>query len=241
MELQSAEQAKRSAKPPAGPAASAQSGAAGEANPQVIHVITRGVSFDRDSGDASTDQPVDLRVSLGRNSRVGANTILKMAAWSCSTKFAWSSGRPRKPPRRTSLRQTLPPIDIAGSSLEYNGGSHLLLVHGPVLATQNVAGGARELRSAVLNVELDPQFKVRHMIANGTPGHRAEIHSTGAGDPSSSILADEFVADVAPDGWIESLHASGYRSRNEDQRGRGSHDGRAISISRWLRRSTSLA
>ncbi len=208
MELQSAEQAKRSAKPPAGPDASAQSGAAGEADPQVIHVITRGVSFDRDSGDASTDQPVDLRLPSGEIHAVGAKYHSQDGGMELLHEVRMELRPPAEASAAHKSPQTLPPIDIAGSSLEYNGGSHLLLVHGPVLATQNVAGGARELRSAVLNVALDPQFKVRHMIANGTPGHRAEIHSTGAGAPSSSILADEFVADVAPDGWIESLHAS---------------------------------
>src|SRR6202050_2412003 len=208
MELQSAEQAKRSANP-AGTAASAQSPAAGEADPQVIHVVTRGVSFDRDSGDASTDQPVDFQLPSGEIHAVGAKYHSQDGGMELLHEVRMKLRPPAEASAAHKSPQTLPPVDIAGSSLEYNGGSRVLLVHGPVLATQNVAGGVRELRSAVLNVALDPQFKVHRMIANGTPGHRAEVHSTGAGAPSSSILANEFVADVAPAGWIETLHASG--------------------------------
>jgi lipopolysaccharide export system protein LptA/lipopolysaccharide export system protein LptC len=216
MELQSAEQAKRLANPSAsgGASSSANSPATASANPQAVHVITRGLSFDRDSGNASTDQPVYIQFPTGEIHGIGAKYnsqnggLQVLHAVQMTLRPAPSPAGMVKRPSAAAPR-VMPPIEVAGVSMDYGSDNHFILIRGPVVTTQRVPEGMRELHSADLAVDLDAQFKARRITARGSPGNRAALHSTAAGGAESSVLADEFVAEIAPEGWIERLRSSG--------------------------------
>ena len=116
---------------------------------------------------------------------------------------------PVESPASHKSRQTLQPLDIAGSSLGDGGNSRILLVHGPVVATQNVPGGARELRSALLKPRSRPRIR-------GPPHYRqgrgrscwnfaplARVNHPRRCSPMNSWPM------LPPGGWIENLRASG--------------------------------
>jgi lipopolysaccharide export system protein LptA len=216
MELQSAEQAKRLVGPSAsGNAhASANGSATFGTNPQAVHVITHGLSFDRDSGNASTDQPVAVQFPAGEIHAVGAKYnsqngglqllhAVQMTLRPTPSQAAMSKRPPAAAPR------VMPPIEVAGASMDYGRDNHFILIHGPVVTTQRIPEGMRQLHSADLAVDLDAQLKARRITARGSQGNRAALHSTAAGGTDSSVLADEFVAEISPEGWIERLRSSG--------------------------------
>ncbi len=157
---------------------------------RVIHVGTSNVSFDRDSGEARTDQPVTLRFPYGQGRAVG---------------LAYSSRQgivrlQRDVELALASSPSAEPIRVTGSSLEYRRETRTLRLAGPARAVQ----GRRELTAGELALELDTQLRAQRLVASREP----ELRST---EPRSQavVSAGEFIALLRPQGWIERILAAG--------------------------------
>ncbi len=204
LDFQSAADAKRAAQTPGSNSSS-----------DIVHAQTRGLSFDRDSGDAWTDQPVALTFPGGTGTAIGVNYQSKDGLINLlhDVRFHLESAVPGfgapHPAKTNAAPRSSAPVDISGSSLEFQRDNGILLVHGPVVASQSPPGSHRELHSSDLNVELDTEMRARRMIARGTTSAPSELRSKSA-KAEMDIFADAFAADFAPAGWMQHIRAEGH-------------------------------
>jgi LPS export ABC transporter protein LptC len=157
---------------------------------RVLHVSTRNVSFDRNTGEARTDQPVTFRFPYGEGRAVGVRYSSREGA----VRLA------RDVEMKLARSPSVEPVALTGSSLEYRRDTRTLRLLSPARATQ----AQRELKAAELSLELDAELRAKRLLARGHP----EVHSSGPGE-QTVISADEFLALFHPDGWTERVLAVG--------------------------------
>jgi lipopolysaccharide export system protein LptA len=221
MDLQSAEEVRRSTAAHLDPAT----------GPNVVHVLTKAVTFDRDSGDSQTDAPVQFKFKGGQGRALGAtfhsaDGTLELRHDVHVTLIPAGLGTSKHLDARAVAHPAAPaqPVEVSGSSLDYHRETLVMLLHGPVLATQQVErlprGGAdngqpvvpirgsRELRAGLLTVNLDKEFHARRLTATGNSDERPEVRSTDT-KGSGSLTADQLILDLSPTGWAEHFTAVG--------------------------------
>jgi lipopolysaccharide export system protein LptA len=217
MDLQSAEDARRSA------AAHLDN----EAGPNVVHVLTKAVTFDRDSGDSTTDAPIEFKFRGGQGKALGAtfnsgDGTLQLRRDVHLTLTPTMPGASKRPPSHPAAPSS--PVEVSGSSLDFHREALTLLLHGPVVATQETVRlprsasaqdaqavpihGKRELHASLVLVNLDKEFHARHITATGNPNGRPEVRSADT-KGSGSLTADQLLMDLSPDGWSERFTATG--------------------------------
>ncbi len=218
MDLESAEEARRVAAAPPGAAQDAR----------VVHATTKGVTFSKGSGEATTDQPVVFTFPGGEGSAVGAiyhsdDGILILRKNVTMTLTPAMPHNARTDPQAAALASS--PVTLTGSSMEFRRDSRILFLHGPVLATQDVQPNPRvkqvtastatppdqfkrELHAAQVTINLDKQFHASRVTASGDSNGRPQIRNIDA-KGSGAITADQFIAELAPEGWIQKLSAVG--------------------------------
>jgi lipopolysaccharide export system protein LptA len=192
--------------------------AASQPNPdaRVIHIVTSHVSFDRDTGVATTDDRVQFQFSgmagqaVGFHYDSGAGEMRLLR----DVDIDFHGGDAETAPGgRGRAGSDAPPLHVSGSGLVFNRNDRIVHLLGPAKADQ----GEYELAAGQLNVELNEQFRARSLMANGDP----ELHSTGL--RPVSVAADEFSVPVSPDGSVQRIIATGnvhgrQRSASGDER-----------------------
>src|SRR5579863_471739 len=218
LDLESAEESRRVSAAPSGSAVKAR----------VVHATTKGVTFDKDSGEATTDQPVEFTFPGGDGKATGVTyrsdsgiMILRKNVEMNLTPAAPSNTL--KDPAAAAMAAS--PVKLTGSRVEFRRESRVMFLDGPVVATQDIHPnqGAqvattaaatpadpykRELRAAQLSVDLDKDFHASRVTALGDSNGRSQMRSADA-KGSGSVTADQFIADLAPEGWIKKLSAVG--------------------------------
>jgi lipopolysaccharide export system protein LptA len=216
IDLESADEAKRVSSAPAG-----------SPPPKIVHVITKKVTFDNNSGDAATDQPVEFNFPGGEGRAVGANYAGGEGVLDLLHDVHLKLSPP--PPKTNPTKSSAPPIDVVGSSLDFQRKAQVMYLHGPVTAHQQVLQASaathsqiapsqnaapqksaeeRELLASLLTVNFDKDLKAKKITATGDAKARPQMRSTSA-KGNGSIFADQFIADLAPAGWLEHLSAVG--------------------------------
>jgi lipopolysaccharide export system protein LptA len=174
-------------------------------DPNVIHVVTSNISFDRDSGVATT--PAALRFQLGQmeGRAVGFRYDAGQGEVRLLHDVALTSHRsaiasPRTP--RDSGKAVVAGADelrVTGSALLFERTERTLYLSGPVKAQQ----GSYELSAGQLNVELDERLRPHRVVAHEHP----EFHMSG--NRPVAISADEFSAPFAENGSLARIVAQG--------------------------------
>ena len=187
LDLESAEDAARRRGQPRG------SGAA----ERVIHVATSKVSFDRDSGEARTDQPVAFRFPYGGGRGLGLIYSSRDAAVKLHRNVELTLARG---PAAAKPGIPTEPVTLTGSSLDYRRDDRTLRLRGQVRARQ----GPRELAAGELALELDADLRATRLVASRQP----ELHAKEPSGPAV-LSADEFVAFFHREGWAERVLVTG--------------------------------
>ena len=171
-----------------------------------LQVTTRNLSFNRESGDATTTAPVQFRFPQGAGHsdgmiyssqkeivRLTHNVQLDLAA---SDK---SGGLP---------------VTATGGSMEISRNDRMVQLDAPA----NVRQGGRALSADRISIELDADFRARRAIAQGHP----QVTST---DPrgKSTATATQFDLLVNSDGWIERIIADGNVQASREASGSTDH------------------
>ncbi len=187
---------------------SAQAAAAKPKNgvPQVIQVKTSNVSFNRNTGEASTSAPVDFAFPAGKGHGVGVsystnNSVVKINR---DVRFDIAA----------SEQTSGMPVSVEGSSLEIHRDDRAVLLHGPAVVQQ----GNRELTAEDITVTLDEAYHAQRAIAQGHP----QVHAV-EGKSQVVVSADEFSADLNPAGWLEKIGAEGHIVGNRQGPGGSDH------------------
>ena len=168
--------------------AGAQAGAVGDR----LEVETSDLSFNRDTGEASTPAAVEFRFPAGQGRGVGVtySTNDSTVRVERSVQFDLNA----------SAQTGGAPATASGSSLEIRRNDRTVVLDGPAI----VKSGARELSADKIMVELDTDLHARRVVAEGHP----QIHAE-EGHGKVAITADHFEALLTPAGWIDRVIADG--------------------------------
>jgi lipopolysaccharide export system protein LptA len=204
-DLMSAADAKRVAQDPA------------LAETHATHVETRGVTFNRTTGTAQTDERVTFAFPNGSGDAMGLeykseegtlrlqrDVRLRLTQPAAMTAKKSAPKAPEGKPGRD--------VHVKGASLDFARDSRLMHLHGPAEAETS----AEKLTAGEISLTLDEEFRVETLVATaGSAGNRPQIKLTGASD-EMNLDADTLTAHLAPGGWISKLDASGavHGSRN---------------------------
>jgi LPS export ABC transporter protein LptC len=166
--------------------------ASGKPADKDLQVTTRNLSFNRESGDATTTAPVQFRFPQGTGQadgmtyssqkeivRLAHNVQLDLAA---------------------SEKSGGLPVTATGGGMEISRNDRLVVLDAPA----NVRQGGRQISADKISIELDEEFRARRAIAQGHP----QVSST---DPrgKATATATQFDIFVNSDGWIERIVADG--------------------------------
>jgi lipopolysaccharide export system protein LptA len=199
MDLQSAADAERAAQDPAEP-------------PQIVHVETTDITFDRASGDADTQQPVSFHFPSGRGDAVGAKynseqgtlLLLQNVRLDLSPPAPKSTAKKSSPAVGTRFNPGSV-VRVQGSSLDFGRDSRILHISGPAEAESATA----HLAAGELTLELDPQFRASRLLAwPFADGKAPELTSRGEID-KMDIVADQLTAEFDSAGWVARMQAKG--------------------------------
>jgi lipopolysaccharide export system protein LptA len=177
-----------------------QSAATPRASGNAIQVATSALSFDRDSGEARTDNPVTFHWPGGDGRAVGlrydssAGTL--RLAHDVELNLSPSSAAASEKTEAAGEKR----VRVSGDGMSFQRDSRVVLVQGNVHAQQL----AHELYAETLRLELDAAFNARKFIASGHPQLR-DLNPQGP----LSLGADQIVAGLRPDGSIESVVGTG--------------------------------
>lgn len=171
------------------PAAGATAAAA---SPDSLQVKTSDLSFDRDTGEASTPAPVEFRFPSGQGRGTGVSYSARdsIVRVQHAVEFDLSA----------SAKEGNLPVSATGSSLEVNRSQHQAVLDGPATVRQ----GTRELAADKITFELDDTYHARHVVAEGHP----QLHAIEGGG-KVGITAAQFEGFLNSAGQIERLVADG--------------------------------
>ncbi|HYL63972.1 MAG TPA: LPS export ABC transporter periplasmic protein LptC [Candidatus Methylomirabilis sp.] len=194
LDLQSAADAERAAKNPS-------------AASQIVHIETRGVTFDRATGAADTTQPVTFSFPNGSGTAVGARYSSDEGTLRLLRNVRLNLAPP--PPKATANSSVKPgtaeSVEVTGASLDFGRDEKTIHIAGPAEARSKTA----RLTAGELTLELDQTFRARRLLAvAGLPGTAPEVTSQSSSGPMT-IDAEKLTALFAPEGWVARLDASG--------------------------------
>ena len=155
-----------------------------------LEVTTRNLSFNRDTGEASTPEPVEFRFPQGEGHGVG----VKYSTSDATVRVERDVEFDLAPSERTGGL----PVRVTGRSLEFHRKDYRMVLEGPATVSQ----GDRELTADTFSVVLDEDYHARRAIAEGHPSLRGE-----QGGAKISVSAGRFEGLLNPAGWVEQILA----------------------------------
>jgi LPS export ABC transporter protein LptC len=192
------------------------------AEARATRVETRGVTFNRASGLARTDQ----RVTFAFPSGTGDGTGLEYNSDEGTLRLQHDVRIRLTQPvtssvKKTGVSVTVDPkagqdVRVKGSSLDFSRDSRLLHLFGPAEAET----AAERLTAGELTLTLDDDFRAQTLIASTTGDDRPRVVSTKPGE-EMNLESDNLTAHFVPEGWITKLdasgHVTGYRKNATDE------------------------
>ncbi len=174
---------------------------------QKVHVETRGVSFNRLTGMAQTDQPVNFEFPNGSGEAVGVEyrseegTVRLLNDVHLALMPPGNNPAGRKPGRAGARGS----VQVTGKSMDFGRESRTMHLLGPVEAQTSTA----RLLAGQLILTLDASFRVEKLVATpGAGGTKPELNSQGAGG-QTILRAENFTGHFAPGGWLTSIEGAG--------------------------------
>jgi lipopolysaccharide export system protein LptA/lipopolysaccharide export system protein LptC len=157
-----------------------------------MQIKTSNLTFDGQSGEASTPAGVDFTLPQGHGHGVGVvySTQTSIVRVEHAVEFEATPSE-----RTTGL-----PVSMKGSSLEIRRNDRTVVLAGPATVRQ----GDRELSADRISIDLDENFHARHVLAEGRP----LVHGSSGG-ATFAVSAASFEGFLNPDGWVERIVADG--------------------------------
>ena len=171
---------------------SSKPGAAGDASNSALTLTTSDLTFDRETGDASTSAPVQFTFPGGSGSGVGVDYSTRNATVRVNHNIRFQLAASEK---TGGL-----PVLATGNSLEIHRNERTAVLNGPV----DVRDGARQLSTQQISVEFDAANHARRVLVEGQPKIRANENGSAI-----AVSASQFQAALSPAGWVERIIADG--------------------------------
>jgi len=175
-----------------------------------MKIETRGVSFNRASGDARTDQPVEFTFANGSGKAVGALYRSEQGTLQLQrdVRLKLDQPAPTRPNGKTSSKNNpleREPIEVSGSRMEFDRDAATMYLAGPAEAKTQSA----RLSASGLLLNLDGNFHAKRLLAKGNGKDTMPEFVSQKGVGRQRLTAEEIVADFAPQGWIAHAQAMG--------------------------------
>jgi lipopolysaccharide export system protein LptA len=178
----------------------------GEAAAQIVHVETRGVTFDRTSGLAHTDQPVTFVFPSGSGRALGVDYkseagMIKLLRDVHLTLQPPAGAAPQKPGKPELTQE----VQVSGANLEFARDTRIMHLVGPAQADTKTA----RLMAGDITLLLNSGFRAEKLWATaGTTGKQPELKAL-AGRSEMNMSGDTLTAGFAPEGWVTKVDAMG--------------------------------
>src|SRR4029450_2214328 len=176
--------------------------------PGTMKVETRGVLFNRSSGEAKTDQEVRFEFANGSGQALGAQYLSEQGALRLQRNVKLTLDQPPSPKGATNGKRNAAgvrkdPLEITGTRMDFSRDVGTIYLAGPAEAKTQ----AERLTAAGMLLELDKNFHAKRLTAKSDGRNmRPEFTaSKGAG----KLSADEIAVNFAPDGWLSRAEATG--------------------------------
>src|SRR6266852_1192830 len=190
-ELQSAEYAARAAANPGG-------------RPNIIHIDTTGVTFERATGRAQTVQPVKFSFPNGGGDGVGAVYQSEQG----QLRLIRDVHIQMQPAADVTTKKgaTLPAqVQMSGSSMEIDKVGRTVELLGPATALSS----GEQVTAGKFTLLLDAEFHAQALIAApGSLNQQPEVKNRGA-NGDSTLRAEKLTAHLSPQGWTSRIVAEG--------------------------------
>jgi LPS export ABC transporter protein LptC len=157
-----------------------------------VQVKTSNLSFNRNTGEASTPAPVEFHFPTGQGRGVGVS-------YSTSDSIVRVEQGVQFELAATDQTGGMP-VTATGSSLEMRRADRTIVLKGAATLRE----GARELSADSFSIELDADNHARRAVAEGHPQIR-----TSEGTAKIAISAARFETVLNPAGWVDHVVADG--------------------------------
>jgi LPS export ABC transporter protein LptC len=157
-----------------------------------LQVKTSNLTFNRNTGEASTPAPVQFSFPSGQGHGVGASYSSGDSTVRVEHGVEFELA--------ASDQTGGMPVTASGSNLEIRRADRTVVLKGPAVVRE----GTRELSADTFTVVLDSDFHAQRAIAEGHPQIR-----TAEGGGKISIAATQMEAILNPAGWVERIAADG--------------------------------
>jgi lipopolysaccharide export system protein LptA len=169
---------------------------------RVVHVETKGVVFERNTGIAKTEEPIAFRLPNGTGEARGVEYRSNEGVLQLEHDVRFSL---TPPPSKTRKKSRAAPVDVRGSKLEFNRDAQMMRLAGPAVATS----AGNQLKAGNVTIELDESFRARKISATaGAAGMRPELRSEDA-NGWRLMNADAMSAALSTEGKIIGIEAKG--------------------------------
>jgi lipopolysaccharide export system protein LptA len=196
----------------------AGSGAVGKSGTTgTMKVETRGVSFNRASGEAKTEDKVRFEFANGKGEAVGAEYHSEEGTLRLQRNVKLNLDPPEKVEGKSEQRgMKKEPVEVTGTRMDFSRDAGTMYLSGPAEAKTHSA----RLTAAALLLEFDGNLHAKRLVAKSDEmGSRPQFTSQ-KGLGREKLSADEITATFAPQGWITQADAAGQVSgeseRDED-------------------------
>ena len=171
--------------------------ASGKPADKQLQVTTSNLSFNRDTGEASTPEKVEFQSPQGHGSAVGVSYSSQTAVVRLEHNVAMemipangNAGKTDKQPSNPNSPLIAGvPVTATSSSLELRRNERIVVLNGPATIKQ----GARELSAEKISMELDPAFHAQHVTAEGNP-----VVKSSENGATMNVAAEKFEGFLSP-------------------------------------------
>ena len=196
--------------------------ASGKPADKQLQVTTSDLSFNRDTGEASTPEKVEFQSPQGHGSAMGVSyssqTAVVRLEHNVAIEMIPANGNvdqaDKQPSNPNSPLIAGIPVTATSRSLELRRNERLVVLNGPATVKQ----GARELSAEKISMELDSTFHAQHVIAEGNPVVKSD--ENGA---TMNVAANKFEGFLSPAGWMQRIVAAGSVNGSRTAKGGTDH------------------
>ena len=173
--------------------------------PGTMTVETRGVVFDRASGEAKTDEPVRFSFSNGSGQAEGARYRSEEGTLRLQRNVKLNLDQPASLHGKNMAQAKKGQIEIAGSRMDFSRDEGTVYLSGPAEAKTQ----GQRMTAAAMLLELDGNFRARRLIAKSDGKDLRPAFTAEKGAGKQTLSADQITAAFAPAGWITRAAAQG--------------------------------
>jgi lipopolysaccharide export system protein LptA len=168
-----------------------------------MHVETKGVSFDRASGLAKTDQPVEFRFPSGEGEAIG----VEYKSDEGTLRLEHNVRVKLRPAAEAAKKSAQVPqeADIRGSQLDFGRDTRSMELLGP--ASAETPDG--RLEAGEFQVLFDEDFRAKTLLAKPEGLEGLPKATFRSASEQMAMNANLISATFASDGWVERISASG--------------------------------